>query len=233
MAHAPVTSVATIYTSYPAALIVPADSPITTATDLRGHTIGIPGPYGSTWLALNALLVQNGLTTDDVTVQHIGYTQQTALTTGKVDAVMGYVNNDVVQFEAGGFEVRIIDAVDPNDPVLVGPALGASRSIVTDRPDAVRKVLAALVKAIEYIAAHPTETVDLAAAYIPTLTTDAAKDAALATLEASIPLMTPDATQPLRNDPEVWNAMCAFLIANGFREGAGECATTYTNELLP
>src|SRR5699024_1526091 len=38
----PVVDIATMYTTYPVALIVPADSPIQSPDDLAGHSIGVP-----------------------------------------------------------------------------------------------------------------------------------------------------------------------------------------------
>ncbi|RRJ86995.1 ABC transporter substrate-binding protein [Gulosibacter macacae] len=230
----PITSVATIYTTYPAVLIVPADSPIQTAADLAGHSVGTPGPYGQTWFALQALLDRAGLSASDVDVQHIGYTQQAALSSGKVDAVMGFSNNDAIQFEANGFPVRVIDAVDPAAPTLVGPALGASTTLVTERADDVTAILDALERAIEYVSANPAETIDIAAKYIPTLTTADAKAAALATLEATIPLMKAETGQQLLfNDPTVWESMCEFMPRAGLIEKQVDCAATFTNDLLP
>lgn len=103
-----VVDVATIYQSYPGELIVPADSPITSLADLRGHSIGVPGEYGETWYTLLALLDEAGLSRDDVDIRTIGFTQQSALMTGKVDAVVGFSNNDAVQFEQAGFGIREI-----------------------------------------------------------------------------------------------------------------------------
>ena len=150
-----VTSIATLYNTYPAVLIVPDDSPIRWSTDLRGHSVGVPGPYGATWFALKSLLDREGLAESDVDIETIGYTQQAALTSGKVDAVMGYVNNDAVQLDGAGFPVRTIAAVDPDSPDLVGPALGAADAFVADRPDTARGVLDALRRATEYLATHP------------------------------------------------------------------------------
>src|SRR6185437_7644378 len=62
----PVVYLAQVFTQYPVALIVAADSPIKTAADLRGHSVGIPGTYGATYIGLLALLQQGGLTQKDV-----------------------------------------------------------------------------------------------------------------------------------------------------------------------
>src|ERR1700736_5874904 len=51
-----VVDVATIFQKFPVSLIVPADSPIHTLADLKGHTIGEPGQFGATYVGLLALL---------------------------------------------------------------------------------------------------------------------------------------------------------------------------------
>lgn len=227
-------SVATLFNTYPAVLIVPEDSEITTAEDLKGHTVGLPGLYGQTYFALLAMLDEAGLSQDDVDIQAIGYTQQAALTGGRVDAVMGFSNNDAVQFEAEGFAIRTIDAVDPAHPTLVGPAVAADAATIADRGDDVRKVLEAVQRAIEYIAENPEAAVEITAKYVPTLTSDEQKAAALATLEATIPLMEPLGDAPLlTNDPDTWAAMAEFMFSSGLIDTEVAPESLYTNELLP
>src|SRR5207237_6059347 len=51
-----VVDVSTIFQKYSVSLIVPANSPIHTLADLKGHSIGEPGPFGSTYVGLLALL---------------------------------------------------------------------------------------------------------------------------------------------------------------------------------
>lgn len=230
----PIQSVATIYNTYPAVLIVPADSDIQSAEDLPGHSIGTPGPYGQTYFALLAMLDGAGLTEDDVDVQHIGFTQQAALSSGKVDAVMGFSNNDAIQFAAQGIDVRVIEAVDPAAPTLVGPALGADTATIEERGEDITAVLGAVQKAIEYISENPEETIEIAANYIPTLTSQDQKDSALATLEATIPLMEADGDLPLlTNNPDVWEAMVTFMPAAGIITEPVAAEDAYTNDLLP
>lgn len=230
----PVVAVGTLYTEYPAVLIVPADSPIESAADLAGHSVGVPGPYGETWFALQALLTDAGLDSDQVQIEHIGYTQQAALTSGKVDAVMGFQNNDAVQFEAAGFKVRTIAAVDPDAPQLVGPAIGASHSVLDSRADDVSAVLAAIQRGVDYTLKHPEEAVEIAAKYIPTLSSEDARQNALATLQATNELMQPVAGQPLlHNDVETWQRMCEFMPAAKLISGEVDCAAAYRNDLLP
>ncbi len=98
-----VLDVATIFQKYPVSLIVPSDSPIKTLADLKGRTIGVPGPFGSTYTGLLALLYKANLPLSAVKVQSIGFTQVAALLAHRVDAVMGYSNNEAIAIEQSRF----------------------------------------------------------------------------------------------------------------------------------
>jgi NitT/TauT family transport system substrate-binding protein len=227
-------SVATLYNPYPAVLIVPDDSEIESAADLKGHSVGVPGLYGQTYFALLAMLADAGLTDADVDIQAIGYTQQAALTGDRVDAVMGFANNDAVQFEASGYAIRTIEAVDPEHPNLVGPAVSADAATIADRGDDIAAVLEAVDRAIEYIEQNPEEAVEITANYVPTLGSDEAKAQALATLEATIPLLAPLADQPLlTNNPDTWAAMAEFMHSAGLIDTEVDAESLYTNEFVP
>ena len=112
-----VVDVSTIFQKYPVSLIVPDTSPIRTLADLKGHSIGEPGPYGATHTGLLALLYQAHLTTSDVKIHEIGFTQVAALAGHKVDAVMGYSNNEPLQLQKLGLAVRTF-AVSDYQPLV-------------------------------------------------------------------------------------------------------------------
>ena len=96
------------YQSYPACLIVPEGSAIKAPADLKGKTVGTPGRKGETWYALQLAMDTASLSESDLTIQDIGYTQQAALVGGKVDAVVGFSNNDAIQIRQAGTPVRTI-----------------------------------------------------------------------------------------------------------------------------
>ncbi len=83
--------VATSYQQFPVAIYVPAESDIASVADLSlvGRTIGLPGHYGSNYIAVLSALHHAGLSETDVELVDIGYTQVSALVTGKVAAVVG------------------------------------------------------------------------------------------------------------------------------------------------
>ncbi|WP_316667745.1 ABC transporter substrate-binding protein [uncultured Propionibacterium sp.] len=215
---------ATVYQTYPGELIVPADSRIDSPADLRGRPIGVPGKYGETWYTLLALLNEAGLSQEDVDIQTIGFTQQSALMTGKVDAVVGFSNNDAVQFEQAGFGVRGI-APSTGTP-LVGLGLGAMAGTVSEHGTDLVKLLHAVQRAAADCASDPDEAVGLSARYVTTLTDDEQRAKAKATLEATNALYGDDFGA---QDAETWNAMSAFLAAKGITAETVDPQAAYTS----
>lgn len=215
----PVVSVATLYQEHPVVLVVPEDSDITSATDLVGRSVGVPGPYGETWFGLLAMLEDAGVSQDEVDVQHIGYTQQQALTTGAVDAVVGYSNNDAVQLREAGTPVRTIPVVAEGRAPLVAASLGARE----DDVEADAETYAKVVTALREVMAGPGQDVDAVLeatrAHVPGLADEAAADRARATWEATLPLYgDPEKLGDI--DEQAWEAMSEFLPQVGLVEAA-------------
>ncbi|GAA2183920.1 ABC transporter substrate-binding protein [Brooklawnia cerclae] len=206
----PVVDFATLYQQYPVAVIVPDASPVRSLSDLRGHSIGLPGEYGENWYCLLAVLAQAGLTRDDLDIQSIGYTQHAALTGGKVDSVVGYVNNDVVRFGEAGFAIRTLTV---DDPPLVSVGFGTLDDTLAARPDDLRALLAGTEKGASFCAQNPAQAVELSSEYIPTLTDDDQKAVAQATLTATMPLYQSDRFG--QQDAGRWGRMATFFASNG------------------
>ncbi len=224
----PVVDIATIYTSYPVALIVPSNSSITSPADLAGHTVGVPGPFGETYFGLLAMLRTAGLTTEDVPVEYIGFTQQDALSEGHVDAVMGYSNNDVPQFAATGLAVR---AVPLGDVPLVGIGLGATEEQIATSPEALRAVVQAVGRAVADIVADPQTGVDAAVAAIPGTVDEEQRAIMTATMQATVPLYG-DLSTPFGLHTGPWPQMSAFLAEAGLTEQAVPADEAYTDALV-
>ncbi|WBO69631.1 ABC transporter substrate-binding protein [Streptomyces camelliae] len=230
----PVVDVMTVYKRYPVALLVPGESPLHAASDLRGRTIGVPGPYGETYFGLLALMAEAGLTTKDVTIKSIGYTQQAALTAHRVDGVMGFVNNDQINFEQAGLDVRAIDlAGESSAASLVSSGLGASESFLAKRPGDVRKFVQATLRGVEFTLAHPKEAVELSRSYIPGLTDAKSQALAQKVLKASAPLIRGSGGQLGKNDPQTWLRMAGFLKDKGLIQKEVPAGKAYSNDYLP
>jgi NitT/TauT family transport system substrate-binding protein len=220
---------AEVYTKYPVALIVPANSSIQKVADLKGHSVGIPGKFGATYTGLLALLQSAGLTQSDVNIQTVGFTQVQAMVTKKVDAVMGYLNNEPIQFQKQGLAVRTFD-VSSAQP-LVSNGVAALRGELSAHPDQVKAFVAATLKAVDYTIAHPQEAVEISKANVPGLDDPAKAADALAVLKATLPLWEHSGKVGY-NDPAAWQSMASFLQAQGLLAGSVDATKAYSNDYL-
>ena len=218
-----VVDVATIFQKYPVSLIVPANSPIQTLADLKGHTIGEPGPFGSTHVGLLALLYQAHLTPDDVHIQSIGFTQVAALIGHHVDAVVGYSNNEPLQLQKQGFAVRTF-AVSDYQP-LVSNGIISTEDTLHNQPQLVQRFVQATLKGLKYVIANPADAVQISKSYIPGM--DPVR--AMSVLEATIPLWQSANGQPGYNDKATWQAMEQFLVTQNIIPSGEDFSQAYTN----
>ena len=155
------------YQAYPGCIIVPEDSDIQTLADLAGRTVGLPGYFGENWYTLQVALGTAGLSESDLQVQEIGYTQQAALVGGKVDAIVGFSNNDAVQIGLSGTPVRILAPAE--DVPLVGASLVTSRAVLEARREELSAAVVASAAGMEDFAADPDAAVTATKAYVSDL----------------------------------------------------------------
>jgi NitT/TauT family transport system substrate-binding protein len=222
--------VAEVFTKYPVALIVPSDSPIQKVSDLKGHTVGIPGKFGATWIGLLALLSSAGLKQDDVNIQTVGFTQVQALVTKKVDAVMGYLNNEPIQIQKQGMSVRTFDVASAQP--LISNGIAGLRSTLSAHSDQVKAFIAATLKAVDYSIAHPQEAVEISKADVPGLDDPANAADALTVLKATLPLWE-HTGKAGSSDPAAWKSMADFMQAQGLIAGSvGDVTKAYSNDYL-
>ncbi|WP_420175110.1 ABC transporter substrate-binding protein [Luteococcus sp. OSA5] len=207
-------TVAGYYQSYPVVLIVPQDSPIKALSDLKGKRIGVPGEYGETWFGLQVALANAGLDRSQVTVTSIGYTQQAALATRKVDVIVGFSNNDVVQFRQSAMAVRQIPI--GSDIPLVSSSVVTTRTTLEQRPQLVRAVCQGVVAGVGAVVADPAAALEVSVDHIPGLGGAKARQGAMATLKATIPLWKGEEEEPsLRLSSEKFIAMESFMRQAG------------------
>lgn len=204
---------ATMYQRYPVSVIVPAGSGVRALTGLAGKRVGLPGRYGSSYYGLLAGLAKAGMTEKDITLVEIGYTGVSALITSKVDAIVGFINNEPLQFAAQGFPVTAIDVVDPDAPTLVGPGLITAKGAL----DAaiLAKVTRAVLDAEKAIVANPAEALDLSAKHVPDLADASARASAEKVLAATSKLWLVDKTPSLAIDKRAFARMSDLLHSAG------------------
>ncbi len=217
-----VVDVATIFQKYPVSLIVPANSSIHTLADLKGHTIGEPGPFGATHVGLLALLYQAHLTPNDVHIQSVGFTQVAALVGHHVDAVVGYSNNEPLQLRQQGFAVRTFDVSDYQP--LVSNGIVTTENTLHNQPQLVQSFVQATLKGLKEVIANPSEAVQLSKSYIPGMD----PDRAMKVLQATIPIWQGNGHLGY-NDTATWQSMEQFLVAQNIIPSGQDFSQAYTN----
>jgi len=217
-----VIDVATIFQKYPVSLIVPADSSIHTLADLKGHTIGEPGPYGATYIGLLALLYHAHLTPNDVHIKAIGFTQVAALIGRHVDAVMGYSNNEPLQLRKQGFAVRTFDVSDYQP--LVSNGIITTEATFQSQPQLVQSFVQATLKGLRDVIANPSLAVQISKNYVPGM--DPGR--AMSVLQATIPIYRGNGRLGY-NDSATWQSMEQFLVAQNIIPSGQDFSQVYTN----
>lgn len=199
------------YHQYPVEVIIPEKSDITTMSDLRGKRIGLPGEFGSNWFGLQAALENAGLTTSDVQVVSVGYTQAASLVAGDVDAIVGFSNSEAVQLQQMGFPVRALP-LDAAKTPLVGATIVTTRSWLDQHPDLARGAVASITAGVQEVIDNPESGLEATKKWDQTLTDPKAAEGAKATLEATIPLWkSATGKASAVQDLQTWQGMAPFL----------------------
>ncbi len=225
-------AVAAYYRNYPVRVIARADTGITTLAGLKGHSIGIPGKYGETWFGLQVALKTAGLTEADVDIKEIGFTQQAALSTKKVDAIAGFSNNDEVQFGISNVAITSLPIATGQVP-LVGICLITTAEYATANPGTVRAVAAGMLAGIRSTVADQAHALEVSQNYIPGLSASAAKLTASRTLDATTKLWTTDSGAVDGTlDAAQWTAMADFMAAQGLTKQRVDPTPAFSNAYL-
>lgn len=235
-AHAagvPVQMVMQLFTKYPVGLIYLADSgkTINTPADLKGMNIGVSQLTGSTYYGLLALLQAGHLTTKDVKITAIGFTELEALSQKRVDAAMTYMSNEPVNAKDVGIDTN---AVLVNDYVqIVSSGIVASESMIKDHPDVVQKVVDATVKAMNEELQNPDEAYDATIKRMPELTADKDKQTQRDILTETLKYQQPVADHPTGwTNPDSWKTTTDFLKSVNVIDKDVDPTSCYTNQFV-
>ncbi|MBE3118210.1 MAG: ABC transporter substrate-binding protein [Candidatus Atribacteria bacterium] len=224
----PVVYVAAWYQKYPVSVIAKSEQGITTPSDLRGKTIGLPGLYGANYIGLRALLHAGGLSESDVTLDSIGYTQVAALAAGRDQAVSVYTANEPLQLRAQGYdltELRVADFVQ-----LASNGLITNETTAAGNPDLVQGMVAALLHGLSDTIADPEAAYQISLGYVETL---AQADTAVQkqVLATSIDLWKADRLG--ESNPAAWENMQTVLLDVGLLTKPLDLSKAFTNEFIP
>lgn len=226
----PVRYVMNWYSQYPVVIFAKNDAGITKPADLAGKTIGIPGPFGASYVAFRGILEAANLTEADVKLESIGFTQAAAVSQGTVDAAVDYgVNGPVVLAQEGIATTQI-----KLDDYLQIPANGlvTNEQTIQENPALVAKMVRASMKAVQYTLDHPDEAFAIALQVVPEA--GGANEAAnRAVFDAVLAYWAPPADRAQGvTDLADWQVAADFMQRIGLVETVVPAEELFTNEFV-
>lgn len=200
--------------------------PLGGAADLKGKTVGIPGPYGSSYHAIQALLDSANLKeSQDVKLASIGYTQQDAVRAGRVDAAVGYINNDVVQLQkSSGQKVYTLD-ISGAYPMVGAGLFTTGKNLSAALAS---KVVRASQRGLKFTITNPAQAFKLAQPIF-------GQSGTLDILKASTTLVTSPYTQTNgigAMNPAAWTKAVAALVKQGKLPAGAKATDYYSNSYV-
>ena len=224
----PVVYVAAWYQQYPVAVVSKVEQGIETPADLKGKKIGLPGLFGANYIGLDALLFSAGLSESDVTLDSIGFTQVESLAADRDQAVSVYAANEPVQLRAQGYELN--ELLVAEHVQLASNGLITNEKTIAEDPDLVKRMVAALVRALEYSIASPDEAYELSKLHVENLA-EAEEAVQKEVLARSIELWKADRLG--YSDARAWENMQDTLIKMGLLTEPLDLNKAFTNEFVP
>jgi len=223
----PVVYVLAWYGQYPVGVVFKSGQNIQTPADLKGHTIGIPGLYGASYIGLRALLSAGGLTEADVKLESIGFTQVEAVATDQVEVGVIYLANEPNQLRTQGYDVATLSASDYVG--LVSNGLITSEKTLAENPELVAKMVRAILRGTADTAADPDGAYEICKKYVENLA-QADETVQKQVLADSIAMWQLD--PPGVTDPAAWESMHALLLDMGLLSAPLDWNTAFTHQFV-
>ncbi|WP_342770241.1 MULTISPECIES: ABC transporter substrate-binding protein [unclassified Methanoculleus] len=199
-------------------------SPIKTASDLKGKTIGVNTLGAHADFVTQAYLYQNGLTPSDVQLVVVPFeNQEQVLRQGQVDVIAPNGNFLKKAEENGGVRALFSDGEVIGEQVKSGIVM--STDFIERHPDITAKFVNATVKAIEWDKQHRAESKVLLAKFL----TETGGNPKLGELHNGWAIRSP----PVINDADVQFWLDIMEKEGALKPGQLRPSDVYTNEFNP
>ncbi|MBN2984572.1 MULTISPECIES: ABC transporter substrate-binding protein [Cohnella] len=210
----PVVSVASIVRHPLNRLFVLESAGANSPKDLAGKKIGYPS------IPLDESLVETMVASDGgdpsgLTFVDIGWDLIPAMTTGRVDAIVGgYINHEKLLLEKEGVKLLAFDPADYGVPDYYELVLTASEEGAKKNKDAIKRFLEAAAKGQAYVAGHPDEALE---ALLAEESADFPLDPEIEreSLDILLPLMDAGQEPFGSQSAEAWQAVIDWLSQQG------------------
>ena len=222
----PVVALAVIYRRNPFVLFSLAKSGIKSPADYVGKKVGVK-IGGNEELIYRAVLAKAKIDKSALTEVPVKF-DMTPLLTGTVDVWPGYLINEVLAAKEKGFGVNIVDPSDYGID-LYADTLFTTETVLKQKPDVVRKFVAATLQGWSTAIAAPEEAAKITVKYGDKLN----YDHELAMMKASAPLLKPDSKPVGFMDEAGWSSAQKLLLAAQFQKQPVDVAKAFTTKFEP
>jgi ABC-type nitrate/sulfonate/bicarbonate transport system substrate-binding protein len=224
----PVVSLAAIIQHNTSAFASLAGTGIRRAKDIEGKryaSYGLPIERP----ILGQLMACDGGDISKVEFIDVGFDAFPALIAKRVDLAWIFLAWDGVQAEIMGVELDNLPLYGSCVPDYYTPLIIAGETTIDNKPDLVRRFVAATVRGYEYAIAHPEECAEILLRASPETEPELARRS-----QAWLsPRYQDDASRWGEQKLGVWADFAAFMFDNGLIETEIDPATAFTNEFLP
>jgi putative hydroxymethylpyrimidine transport system substrate-binding protein len=177
-----------------AAMIWLEGSKIGGIADLKGKTVAITG-LSFEMDFLESILARAGLTLDDVKVERADYDLVPALVKGRADAILGSSNLEGVELESRGLDPLVTPVTALGVPPYDELVLIAQPDLLAEDPRSIRSFIRAVARGTAAAIADPKAAATVIERSIGA-NPDSSRKVTEAQLEATLPLLSEDPSQP-------------------------------------
>jgi ABC-type nitrate/sulfonate/bicarbonate transport system substrate-binding protein len=202
-----IVAIGAFYQRSPIAFISLADKNITKPEDFAGHKVFVEGLTGSTGIAYAAMM--SSLDIDRSQIDEIArddYSNE-PLTSGRVDVMSAFVNNQPVQLRLEGKEVNTILASDYGIDVYAN-VIFTTEKMIAEHPDTVRAFLKATIAGIQGAVNNPEKAAEVTVAQNDTLNLESETNS----MNEALPLFKPAGSQVGMMTDTVWNDTFDIMV---------------------
>jgi NitT/TauT family transport system substrate-binding protein len=216
----PVVALAVIYRRNPFVLFSLAKSGIKTPADWVGKKVGVK-IGGNEELVYRAVLAKAGIDKSKLTEIPVKF-DMTPLLAGSIDVWPGYLINEVIEAKEKGFAVNVVSPSDYGIE-LYADTLFTTEAMLKNKPDVVRRFVAATLQGWNAAIAAPEEAAKITVKYGDKLT----YVHELAMMKASVPLLEPDSKPLGFMDAAGWSSAQQLLLGAGFQKQPVDVAKAF------
>ena len=158
----PIKAVFIVHNKPPFAIVGRKSRGVSKPKDLEGRKLGAPAP-DSAYAQWKIFAQANGIDTSKVTIENIGFpVREPMLAAGQVDAATGYSFSIFFNLRDRGVPTEDISIMLMADygVSLYGNVILVNSKFASEKPDAVRKFLAAFTKGIQETVKSPDTAID-------------------------------------------------------------------------